>query len=285
MPKLLLAIALLIIPALSWAQSDQGSSETHTIDEVLWTLGSARSFYEAALSRDGGSIAWVESQSRDGRRGTSIFVASVNQPSQARRISAAGGDLAYEDQVVWSPDAKQVAFLSDTAKSGQQQLYIADIDSGKSRKLTNLTGFVSRPAWSPDGKSIAFLFIENSTRAAGPLQPMTPPSGVIEEKIEEQRINVVDLARDQIRASSPADMYIYEYDWKPDGSGFVATAAHGDGDSNWWVAELYAISLAEGHAQSLYTPKLQIANPRVSPDGRWVAFIQGLIERPRRDRW
>jgi hypothetical protein len=34
-------------------------------------------------------------------------------------------------------------------------------------------------------------------------------------------------------------MFVYQYDWLPDGSGFVGTAAPGDGDNNWWVAKLY----------------------------------------------
>src|SRR5208283_3825430 len=103
------------------------------------------------------------------------------------------------------------------------------------------------------------------------LQPMTPPAGVMEEHIYEQRINVVDTNSGKISAISPADMYVYEYDWMPDGSGFVGVAAHGDGDNNWWIAQLYWLGL-NGQTRSIYQPKLQIANPRVSADGQTVAF-------------
>src|SRR5262249_24321352 len=125
--------------------------------------------------------------------------------------------------------------------------------------------------------SIAFLFIENAPRAPGPLEPMTPPAGEIEEHPLEQRLAVVDLPSGSVRQVSPPDLYVYEYDWRPDGKAFVTSAAHGSGDNNWWIAELYAVDAASGEARSLYKPKLQITQPHWSPDGGSVAFIEGLM--------
>ena len=83
----------------------------------------------------------------------------------------------------------------------------------------------------------------------------------------------------QIRSisSRPPDTYIYEYDWTPDGTGWIATAAKGSGDANWYVAHLYHIPVDSGAMHEIYVPKLQIAEPRVSPDGKNVAFIEGLM--------
>ncbi|HEX2981827.1 MAG TPA: S9 family peptidase, partial [Anaerolineaceae bacterium] len=191
----------------------------------------------------------------------------------ARSVGSHGG-LGLFSLLLDQP--KQIAFLSDAGGSSQQQLYTADVSTGIVRRLTNLTGFLSSPAWSPDGHSLAFLFIENAPRAAGPLQPMTPPSGEIEKHIYEQRLNVVDAAGGSPRAVSPSDMYVYEYDWAPDGKSFATIAAQGDGDNNWWIAQLYSLGL-DGRMTSLYKPKFQIANPRFSPDGRTIAFIEGLM--------
>ena len=52
---------------------------------------------------------------------------------------------------------------------------------------------------------------------------------------------------------SPADRYVYEYDWTPDGSGFVVTSALGNGDNNWWIAELDRIDAAR--AQCAGSPR------------------------------
>jgi Tol biopolymer transport system component len=74
-------------------------------------------------------------------------------------------------------------------------------------------------------------------------------------------------------------MYIYEYDWSPDGRSFVATAASGDGDANWWVAQLYTISVETGAMKAIYKPPVQqqVAVPRWSPDSKSIVFIGGLM--------
>jgi dipeptidyl aminopeptidase/acylaminoacyl peptidase len=226
-------------------------------------------FEQVAISPDGSSVAWVEYNG-----GGEIFVQPLSGGSP-RRISA--GQDASENNVAWSPDSKQIAFLSDAAGRGQPQLYVANVASGKTRKLTELKGYLALPRWSPDGKTIALLFTENAPRRAGPLVPMTPDAGVVGKHIYEQRITTVDLASDAVRQVSPADMYVYEYDWSPDSKSFVATAAHGSGDNNWWIAQLYTMPAAGGAMQSIYKPAQQIAVPRWSPDGKTIAFISGLM--------
>ena len=89
---------------------------------------------------------------------------------------------------------------------------------------------------------------------------------------------MVGVSGGAIRYVSPADTFVYEYDWRPDGRGFVATAAQGNGDNNWWIAKLVAVDLATpGQARVIAAPKMQMNFPRVSPDGRTVALIGGLM--------
>jgi dipeptidyl aminopeptidase/acylaminoacyl peptidase len=275
MPKLFVIFLLLIGPARLWAQA-KSDAESKTVDDVLQTLAAVRSYYQAAISPDGSQVAWVEKRPGEGAHGTNIMVADTADFSKTRRITATDSGVAYEDEIAWSPDGRQMAFLSDAAQSGQQQLYVAELSSGKARRLTGFTGHLTSPGWSPDGKSIAMLLIEDSPRSVGPLQPAAPASGVMEEKIYEQRIQVVDVAGGNTRAVSPGDKYVYEYDWAPDSAGFVVTAAPGDGDNNWWIAKLYRLGL-DGKMQLVFSPALQIANPRIAPDGRSVAIISGLM--------
>ncbi len=107
--------------------------------------------------------------------------------------------------------------------------------------------------------------------------PMTPLSGEIDSHIYEQRLATIDMTTNKLTQVSPADMYVYEYDWTPDSKGWIASAAHGEGDSNWYIAHLYAIDATSGTTRDIYTPKYQIAEPHVSPDGKSVAFIEGLM--------
>ncbi len=237
-----------------------------------------RNFRQAAISPDSKHVAWVEdSLSAAGEiNGSAIYVQELAGP-KPHRVSANVDATASEDSIAWSPDSRRIAFLSDGGSSAQSQLYIADADGHAVRKLTNLTGFLASPSWSPDGKSVALLFTENAPRAAGPLMPMVPETGVIESKVYEQRLTVVDVASGRVRQISPADMYVYEYDWSPDSRSFAVTAAHGSGDANWYVARLYTLASDSGEMKDIYTPRLQIAVPRWSPDGKAIGFIEGLM--------
>jgi dipeptidyl aminopeptidase/acylaminoacyl peptidase len=119
------------------------------------------------------------------------------------------------------------------------------------------------------------LATADATKEVGRAEAGAPIEGEVQTRFDEQRIAVVENAR--LRFVSPPDLYVYEYAERPDGS-FVGTAAHGDGDSNWWVAGLYGFG-ADGSARLLFQPgpREQLASPVVSPDGRAVAFVGGWM--------
>jgi dipeptidyl aminopeptidase/acylaminoacyl peptidase len=227
----------------------------------------AKRISEVALSPDGNQVAYIVKDE--------LSVVPVIG-GDSRRI-ALEGKLPLRD-VTWSADSKRIAFIADLPGDVPvAQLWVAAADGSASFEHAELKGYVQAPRFSPDGSKVSLLFIEGMPRVAGPLQPMTPLAGEIDEKIFEQRIAVVDLASDHLAQVTPADMYVYEYDWTPDGRSWVASAAHGSGDANWWVARLYVANAQGGEMREIYKPKLQVADPRVSPDGKNVAFIEGLM--------
>jgi dipeptidyl aminopeptidase/acylaminoacyl peptidase len=131
--------------------------------------------------------------------------------------------------------------------------------------------------WSPDGRTLALLFIENLDRPAGALEAAAPDAGEVGEAVYEQRILLVDAETGATRFASPADMYVYEYDWSPDSARIAAVAARGSGDNNWWIARLCVAEAKGGAFREVFKPATQIAVPRWSPDGRSIAFIQGIM--------
>jgi TolB protein len=52
----------------------------------------------------------------------------------------------------WSPDGKQIAFVSD--RSGDAEVYIAGSDGTGTQQLTNAAGRDAHPSWHPDGTMV-----------------------------------------------------------------------------------------------------------------------------------
>jgi dipeptidyl aminopeptidase/acylaminoacyl peptidase len=268
----------------SWLNARGTQQQSMSVDQAIDTLISTRAFNETAISPDGTRVAWSVAtldRNHTPTGNSAIYFVGLKGGGTETRISAGDGATDYgEHDIAWSPDGNRLAFLSDKGSPGQLQLYVADVGRGGStsaRKLTALTGLLATPQWSPDGKSIAFLFTENATQAAGPTQAAAASVGLIEEQVDEQRLATVDLSTGKVRQVTPADLYVYDYDWSPDGARFVATAAHGSGDNNWFIAQLYNVNVATGETTSILKPAMQIERPRFSPDGRSVAFIGGLM--------
>ena len=69
---------------------------------------------QAVVSPDGARLAWVES---------GIFTAPA--ASGGATVEIAPGGSCEKNNLAWSPDSKQIAFLSDREKAGQLQLYVA----------------------------------------------------------------------------------------------------------------------------------------------------------------
>jgi dipeptidyl aminopeptidase/acylaminoacyl peptidase len=176
---------------------------------------------------------------------------------------------------IFSPDGESLAFVAIDRKAGTATLDVAE--GSKVRTLATLKGVAGTPRWSPDGRTIALLAVVGAHKEVGATQAGKPLTGEIGADEDEQRIAVVAASGGALRFVSPADTWIYEYDWTPDGRGFVATAAKGNGDNNWWVAKLVGVDLASGATRVIAAPAYQMNFPRVSPDGKTVAFIGGLM--------
>ena len=74
-------------------------------------------------------------------------------------------DQALDTDPAWSPDGSQLAYSSDK-DSDHLQLWIRDMRSGQSRKVTSLTTQPQGATWSPDGKRIAFFNVDGMWRVA-----------------------------------------------------------------------------------------------------------------------
>ena len=220
-------------------------------------------FADLALAPDGGKTATVESDDPGNL---------TEEPHGAVVVRDASGKVIahydpcatcrYSDPA-WSPKGDTLVFLATDDKKGKATLY--GVQAGGPKALTEITGVANTPRFSADGTRIALLATLGAHKMTGAIEAGAAQVGEIGSSPDEQRIAVMPASGGVLKPVSPADTYIYEYDWAPDGKGFAATAAKGNGDNNWWVATLDYVDAATGALRVIAAPKMQINMPRVSP--------------------
>lgn len=180
--------------------------------------------------------------------------------------------------LAWSPDGRSLVFIATDPAAGNAQVVMAR--NGDTKTLATLQGAVNTPRFSPDGQSIAVLATAAAKKKIGALEAGVEQVGDIGAAPDEQRIAVVAIGGGELAFVTPDDTFVYEYDWTPDAKGFIGSAAKGDGDNNWWLADLDAFDLAKGTPRRIagaQWAKYQMSMPRMSPDGRSVVFVGGIM--------
>lgn len=243
-------------------------------------IGSAegmRSYRSLAMSANGERLAAIEAVEGEAKTGARIVVRDTATGKIVSSVEQADCVQCRVEAPVWSPDGSAMALISTDSKTGTATVQV--LRDGKFKSLATVKGVANTVRWSPDGRQLAFLATVGAKKLTGAVEAGARQIGEIgvAEQEDEQRIAVVSAGGGDFRLVSPADTFVYEYDWTPDGKGFVVTSAKGNGDNNWWIATLGHVDAATGKLRVLAAPKMQMNMPHVSPDGRTVAFIGGLM--------
>ena len=130
---------------------------------------------QAAFSADGTKIAFVSTFS-----GNAEIYLLPFRPEKTVLMSAAenitrhpGGDFRPK----FSPDGRKLAFSSDRDHSVNPiasnirvrggDIYLMDLSSKRTQRLTNVSGWAGSPSWSSDGQMITYYVAEPRTGGAG----------------------------------------------------------------------------------------------------------------------
>jgi len=155
----------------------------------------------------------------------------------------------------FSPDGKEVAFGWQGEKDEDTGIYVKLIGASPPLRLTAGPGDDDSPAWSPDGRFVAF--VRHSGSVSGYF--IVPSLGGPERKI----------------ADRYADTFNYErlVNWLPDGKNLLVADQSSPQDPH---ISLVLISLENGRRQVVLTPPgPYLADATPSPDGKYIAFLQG----------
>jgi dipeptidyl aminopeptidase/acylaminoacyl peptidase len=239
------------------------------------TAAALHEFKAVAIAPDGRHVASIEARDdgHDEDPPASLLVRDLVGHSFTVPLPCQPGPNCRVASPTWSPDG-QLSYLLGRADAGETDVITLDLGKGVARRQLSFSGPLERLRYGPNGQ-LAVLATADARKNIGRTEAGVPLVGDIAAAVpDEQRIAVIEGGA--LRFVSPPDLYVYEFDFLPQG-GFVGTAAAGDGDSQWWIAKLYAFE--QGRTRVLFapSPREQLANPVVSPDGRSVAFIGGWM--------
>ena len=194
-------------------------------------------------------------------------LASLGRTSASSPASAA---MTVQPLPDIGKDAELVAVAPDGARaivmdySDGQNIAVYDFSRKQRRLLTNLnwvTGFTVFGVWSPDAKRVAYLHRNYMSKAS------------------ELRVATLD-GRSSVVHHVEFEQFLQPTGWTPDGGTLVVVVQRPD--KTWVFGTLPATGGRFTQLKSLgWSYDYRDASPRLSPDGRFIAYLEG--EKGRRD--
>ena len=185
---------------------------------------------DPAISPDGRRILYslTRTDRESGKTKSRLWTCAVDG-SDARPLTQGQGK---DGSGRWSPDGRQVAFVSDRVE--KNGIFVLSVDGGEARELTRHRPAVSGLAWSPDGKQIAY------TTTFDPENPDEKEPGTDEAP--------------RVRATR-------RLDYKQDNRGYLGDAR----------LQVFVVDVASGERRMVTHEPVDHNDPVWSPDGRSLA--------------
>ena len=220
-----------------------------------------------AVSPDGLRVAYTLVSPDSAGTGYVQSIRLVGATGGASSLFARRGSMPR-----WSPDGRQIAYLSGDGVSGRvTQIWVQPADGGPRRRLTHSSAPVTDFAWAPDGARIAYTAAVRDSAASRP------------------QIHVLDVATGTARQLTRLDrtLVVHAWDadanlsWSPDGERIAFSAKPTPRFDDDYQSDIYAVAVTSGEVTPLVERPGMDMRPLWSPDGRVLAFRSsfGAVDR------
>ena len=236
-----------------------------------------RNVADVTPSPDGKWVAWTETRPvMDGEKSEMLTHIWLARGDGSDRWQLTRGDKSATSPA-FSPDGRFVFFASN--RGGARQIFRIAVDGGEAEALTSFKGAVGTFAVSPDGKWVAFTGREtdpNDERAVKEKRDWK----VADENPRNQLLYLsavepgLDGKRPWKRAAA-GPYNIGNFDWSPDSRRIAYEARPTPGADDGRKADIWEVEIETAKVNALAATPGTEAQPRYSPDGRFLAFVRG----------
>jgi dipeptidyl aminopeptidase/acylaminoacyl peptidase len=185
----------------------------------------------------------------------------------------------------WSLDGTQLAFVSTRDK--KTGIYLIPVAGGAERKVIELEAAIGALNWTPDGKNLVFAMRYNDSHFIKDEKKKTEPpayrhitrlfyrlDGLGFLPKDTFQIYVLDLATARLRKLTSGKRDNDGPALSPDGKYVAYTSNRSKNpDLDDLRIDLFVIPITGGRERLIPTPAGPIESPRVSPDGKTIAYI------------
>jgi dipeptidyl aminopeptidase/acylaminoacyl peptidase len=233
-----------------------------------------RSISDLQFSPDGSRVAFVVAEPPKGERRARHIWLYEKESGTVRQFTFSAKD---ESSPRWSPDGKQLAFLSN--RDDQQQIYVMRADGGEAAVVTKGKRSVNSFAWSPDGKQIAYLAPDAKSATEEKKDKDKDDARVVDKNDKQPRLWLLTLATNEAKALTDTKWEVSDLAWLKTGDRLVVSATdHPESDQE--THRIFTIAVADGSRKLILAPHGPFHDLRVSPDGATVSYIGSRVDGP-----
>ena len=225
-------------------------------------------------------------------------------------VPLAGGDakqltsgVSGEDRPRWSPDSKQLAFIS--SQGGSSQVWVVDFDgaagslAGEPRRVTSISTEADGELWSPDGQNILFVSSvypdckdDTCNQARAEEKARSKVKASIFTRLfyrhwssytggKRSHLFVVPASGGMTRDLTPGDHDVPPfqlggsdlYAFSPDRKEVAFTSNISQVEATSTNNDLFEVPVAGGTPKKITDNPASDSTPRYSPDGKYIAYL------------